>query len=246
MVAPTCFGITLPSSGSVPSAFRAMVNWGAVDRILWMGVLCLVTWCVTLTMYLLVFHAYINKIYGSRSKILSKSLVRLRCAEGFNSGVEGLSNDHKVYHRWQKLTPIQVNKHRLGGGDNRKLLGTAWRHFRVLKSRRHDSKCFLVRRFRTHERADINVRRWYRTATWTGSKTHLFPGLAVTTCSGIYRGFKHFTVEGISFIAPTKDTNLFNHLKLQLFIVLQPYGRERGSLKRTISDIWTNVDRMEI
>src|SRR5215467_7160341 len=22
-----------------------MLNWGAVDRILWMGVLCLVTWC---------------------------------------------------------------------------------------------------------------------------------------------------------------------------------------------------------
>jgi hypothetical protein len=32
------FGITLPSSGSVPSAFWKMLNWGAVDRILWMGV----------------------------------------------------------------------------------------------------------------------------------------------------------------------------------------------------------------
>jgi hypothetical protein len=38
MVAPTCFGITLPSSGSVPSAFWEMLKWGAVDRILWMGV----------------------------------------------------------------------------------------------------------------------------------------------------------------------------------------------------------------
>jgi hypothetical protein len=36
MVAPTCFGITLPSSGSVPNAFWEMLNWGAVDRILWM------------------------------------------------------------------------------------------------------------------------------------------------------------------------------------------------------------------
>jgi hypothetical protein len=45
MVAPTCFGITLPSSGSVPSAFWEMLNWGIVDRILWMGVLCLVMWC---------------------------------------------------------------------------------------------------------------------------------------------------------------------------------------------------------
>jgi hypothetical protein len=32
------FGIKLPSSGSVPSAFWEMLNWGAVDRILWMGV----------------------------------------------------------------------------------------------------------------------------------------------------------------------------------------------------------------
>jgi hypothetical protein len=48
MVAPTCLGITLPSSESVPSAFWEMLNWGAVDRILWMGVLCLVTWCVVI------------------------------------------------------------------------------------------------------------------------------------------------------------------------------------------------------
>jgi hypothetical protein len=46
MVAPTCFDITLPSSGSVPSAFWELLNWGAVDRILWMGVLCLVMRCV--------------------------------------------------------------------------------------------------------------------------------------------------------------------------------------------------------
>jgi hypothetical protein len=26
MIAPTCFGITLPSSGSVPSAFQEMLN----------------------------------------------------------------------------------------------------------------------------------------------------------------------------------------------------------------------------
>jgi hypothetical protein len=45
VVAPTCFGITLPSSGSVPRAFLEMLNRGAVDRILWMGVLCLVTCC---------------------------------------------------------------------------------------------------------------------------------------------------------------------------------------------------------
>jgi hypothetical protein len=49
MVSTTCFGITLPSSGSVPSAFREMLNWGEVDRILWMGVLCLVTWHVAIS-----------------------------------------------------------------------------------------------------------------------------------------------------------------------------------------------------
>jgi hypothetical protein len=40
--------ITLPFSGSVRSAFWEMFNWGAVDRIVWMGVLCLVTWCVAI------------------------------------------------------------------------------------------------------------------------------------------------------------------------------------------------------
>jgi hypothetical protein len=37
MVSPTCFGITLPSSGIGPSAFWEMLNWGAVDRILWIA-----------------------------------------------------------------------------------------------------------------------------------------------------------------------------------------------------------------
>jgi hypothetical protein len=44
MVAPTCSA----SSGGVPSAFWEMLNW-EVDRILWMGVLCLVTCCVAIS-----------------------------------------------------------------------------------------------------------------------------------------------------------------------------------------------------
>jgi hypothetical protein len=49
MIAPTYFGITLPSSGMVPRAFLDMLNWGTVDKILWMGVLFLVTWCLVIT-----------------------------------------------------------------------------------------------------------------------------------------------------------------------------------------------------
>jgi hypothetical protein len=41
-------------------------------------------------LHLLVFHVYINKMHGSRSKISSKNLVGQRCVEGFNSRVKRL------------------------------------------------------------------------------------------------------------------------------------------------------------
>jgi hypothetical protein len=43
-------------------------------------------WC-----NLLVFHAYIKEMRGSRSKIPIKNLVSQRCAEGSDSGVKGLT-----------------------------------------------------------------------------------------------------------------------------------------------------------
>jgi hypothetical protein len=71
MVDPTCFGITLPSSESVPSAFGEMLNWGAVDKILWMGVLCLVTWCVTIwDRQIATHHVYWYICWFSRTFLL--------------------------------------------------------------------------------------------------------------------------------------------------------------------------------
>jgi hypothetical protein len=79
MVAPTCFGITLPSSGSVPSAFWEMLNWGAVDRVLWMGVMCLVTLCVKRTTSLdtcgqiIRFHEIPTSHFGVRIRFTMNS-----------------------------------------------------------------------------------------------------------------------------------------------------------------------------
>jgi hypothetical protein len=107
MVSSTCFGITLPSSGSVPSAFWEMLNWRAVDRILYMGVLCLVPWCVA------ILERYAPQHTHPQYSIDCSSIEQLsegtrnspwrwqcnaetcrsyqRCAEGFNSDVKGLN-----------------------------------------------------------------------------------------------------------------------------------------------------------
>jgi hypothetical protein len=47
--------------------------------------------------YMLVFHAYINEMHSSRSKIPSKNLVRQRCAEGINSDAKGLKET--LFHK---------------------------------------------------------------------------------------------------------------------------------------------------
>jgi hypothetical protein len=71
MVSSTCLGITLPSSRSVPSAFWELFNWGAIDRILWMGVLCLVTWCVA-EVFVKMVKVTLISLHEYRERILLK------------------------------------------------------------------------------------------------------------------------------------------------------------------------------
>jgi hypothetical protein len=77
MVVPTSFGITLQSSGSVPSAFWEMINWGAVERILWMGVLCLIFVAYSWSLIYIVFLnlSFLEILAESRQKSISVEFI---------------------------------------------------------------------------------------------------------------------------------------------------------------------------
>jgi hypothetical protein len=103
MVAATCFGITLPSAGSVPSAF-----WEILNRILWMGVLCLMTWCMRInggtSLEYFGYPSYIHWPLVSFWPV--KNLVKV-------------THEPTVYMRWQgirfvssdtSLSPVKASK----------------------------------------------------------------------------------------------------------------------------------------
>jgi hypothetical protein len=117
MVAPKCFGIILLSSGSVPSAFWEILNWGSVDRILRMGVLCLVMWCAVHTTSL-VFVGF-SRIF-LLGILIFKGLTARRLYKSFSvKGLIILSFDAEVRaaESVNKQASIKINP----------LLSSAWK-----------------------------------------------------------------------------------------------------------------------
>jgi hypothetical protein len=77
----------LSSSGSVSSAFWEMLNWGAVDRILWMGVLCLV-------------GSLTDLIYDARSH--EQHFFKLLCPSA------GSHSRHKTLSQYKPFSSAQI------------------------------------------------------------------------------------------------------------------------------------------
>jgi hypothetical protein len=81
--------------------------------------------------YLLVFHACINEMHGSGSKISSKYLVRQGCTEGVYSGVKGL-----ILIRYKERNVWWFNHIARIWNSNQEVYGSdisMW-HIRILKN----------------------------------------------------------------------------------------------------------------
>jgi hypothetical protein len=83
-------------------------------------------------LHLSIFHAYINKMHGSRSRIYSKNLVRQRCAERFNLGFKGLISVAKN----SKSARYSLT------ADSKQICSNARRHKRKLLSGPADIRSF--------------------------------------------------------------------------------------------------------
>jgi hypothetical protein len=97
MVAPTCFGITFPSSGSVPGAFWEMLNWGTVDGILWLGVLFVVTWCVAISYYVTRHNTPIHHILSTAPQLsISQKALGMLPEDGWQCNDETRRSYHTL------------------------------------------------------------------------------------------------------------------------------------------------------
>jgi hypothetical protein len=82
---------------------------------------------------LLGFHAYITEMHGSRSKIPVKNLLRKRCADGFNSGVKGLT-----------VSPHCGNPYSVPGQTARNSWRTQWQCNKLIRFPSADNTIVLL------------------------------------------------------------------------------------------------------